>query len=176
MQRYGPARMLIAARILARTLGCGVTALVFALPSAVRAQDAGQARAFVRGLYEAYRGKGPDYLGRQAPAVFAPPLLRLIRRDAAQTPPGDVGALDGDPICDCQDFGGIRNVDVKVAGGGDGHARATVRFRLSTERRVMKLDLVVVQGHWRVSDVHTADMPSLMAFLTRSLGGAHPKK
>jgi hypothetical protein len=154
----------------------GLAALMFAWSPAATAQDLPAAQAFVAGLYGAYHGKGPDYLGRQAGAAFSPPLLRLIRRDAAQTPAGDVGALDGDPICDCQDSGGLRDVTVAVTGGGAGQARAVVPFRLSGQRRTVTLDLAAVQGHWRVSDVRTTDTPSLVSLLKQSLSGAHPKE
>jgi hypothetical protein len=83
-----------------------------------------------------------------------------------------VGTLDGDPICDCQDFGGLRNVALTVSGAAAGHARAVARFRIGVERRTVTLDLVAVQGHWRVSDIHTADTPSLVGLLERS----HPGK
>jgi hypothetical protein len=154
----------------------GIAALVFVGAHSAGAEDLPAAQAFVEGLYSAYHGAGPDYLGRQAKATFAPALLRLIRRDAAQAGPGNVGALDGDPICDCQDSGGLRNVRVTVSGGGKGRAQATVRFQISSEWRAVKLDLVAIQGHWRVGDVHTADTPSLASYLTRSLSGAHLKE
>jgi Protein of unknown function (DUF3828) len=162
-----------------RVAGLGLAALMFAgapAAMAVQAPDLPAAQAFVTGLYAAYHGKGPDYLGRQAGAVFAPLLLRLIRRDATETPAGDVGALDGDPICDCQDAGVLRDVAVTITGEGPGRARAVVHFRLSRERRTVTLDLAAVQGHWRVSDVRTADTPSLVALLNQSLSGAHPKE
>jgi len=158
-----------------RPLTCAIAGVLWMAASAAAAQDAASADAFVRGLYAAYHGAGPDYLGRQAGAVFAPPLLRLIRRDAAQTAPGDAPDLDGDPICDCQDSGGLTLTDVKVEGGADGHATATVRLRIAKDRRTVRLDLAAVQGHWRVSDVHTAETPSLVSYLTRSLRAAHPK-
>src|SRR5690348_3240436 len=66
--------------------------------------DAASARVFVEQLYKAYDGRGPDYLGRQRDRVFSPRMIALLERDAQLTPKGDVGALDGDPICDCQDF------------------------------------------------------------------------
>ena len=34
-------------------------------------------------------------------------MIELIRQNAKLTPEGDVGEIDGDPICDCQDSGGI---------------------------------------------------------------------
>lgn len=148
------------------------TALLALLPGrATAGADLPSARAFVLHLYGAYHGDGPDYLGRQAGTVFAPSLLALIRRDAARTPPGEVGALDGDPICDCQDSGGLRNVTVNVVETGAGQASATVHFELQTERRTVRLDLVPVQKRWRVSDVHTADTPSLAAYLRKHSGG-----
>jgi uncharacterized protein DUF3828 len=159
-----------------RLAGLGLAALMFAPARVASAQDLGAAQAFVARLYAAYHGKGPDYLGRDARTTFAPSLLRLMRRDAAATPPGDVGALDGDPICDCQDSGGLRNVHVAVTGYAKGHAQATVRFQISAQWRTVKLDLVAVHGHWRVSDVRTADTPSLVTYLTRSLNGPHPKE
>jgi hypothetical protein len=153
-----------------------LAALLALTPAVALAQDAASAGRFVRGLYSAYHGSGPDYLGGQAKDVFAPPLLKLIRRDAAQTPPGDVPALDGDPICDCQDFDGIRDVDARIIGGAGGRASATVQFWISNDPRTVRLDLVAVHGHWRVSDVHTAETPSLIAFLRQSLSTPKSRK
>jgi len=146
-----------------------LTVVIALAPGLALAHDDGGAERFVRGLYGAYHGRGPDYLGRNSGAVFSPSLLKLIRRDAAETPRGDVGTLDGDPICDCQDFGDLRKVEVTIARGADGHALATVHFRISAEPRTVRLDLVAVRGHWRVTDVHTADTPSLVSLLTESL-------
>lgn len=158
-----------------RTLSPWTFAAVVFAAGGAHAQDARSADAFVRQLYAAYHGDGPDYLGRQAASVFAPPLLALIRRDAAETPAGDVGALDGDPICDCQDFGGLRLLSVKVEKAPSGETRADVHLRISREPRAVQLDLITVHGHWRVSDVHTAETPSLVSLLTRSLRAVHPK-
>jgi hypothetical protein len=143
-------------------------ALLAATPAAAVAQDAAGAQAFVRGLFAAYHGHGPDYLGRQAGAVFSPSLLRLMRREAAHTPKGDVGALDGDPICDCQEFE-ITAVEVKIAAVADGRAAASVRFLNFGKPQTVRLDLLAVRGHWRVNDVHTADTPSLVSLLDQSL-------
>jgi hypothetical protein len=79
---------------------------VLASTSGASAQTPADGRAFVTGLYGAYNGGEPDYLGRQAGAVFSPRLLSLVRKDQAATPEGEVGALDWDPICDCQDSTG----------------------------------------------------------------------
>ena len=145
-------------------LGLGLTLLAVAPPAG--AQSLGDARAFVAGLYRAY-GRTPkvDYLGPRARNVFSPRLLGLIRRDERNAH-GEVGALDGDPICDCQDADGVRltGLDVDAAGPGRATVRTSVRFA-GGERRTMTLDLVSVRGRWRVDDVHSKDTPSLVRLL-----------
>lgn len=154
-----------------RLFGWSLAALLVGSAASASAQDADSAGTFVVGLYAAYHGKGPDYLGRQAKAVFSPRLLALIRRDRARTPKGDAPSLDGDPICGCQDFGGLKFDVLEVTGGAGGRSRATVRLWFPQEVRILKLDLVAVDGHWRVDDVHSDDTPSLAAFLGRHFGG-----
>ena len=135
------------------------------MSGAARAQSLPEAQSFVTELYSAYqRQPGPDYLGKQIAQVFAPDLVALIKREAASVPKGDVGALDGDPICDCQDWQ-ISKVEVTVSAPTPGAASAEVRFQNAGEPRQVRLDLVPVQGHWRVGDVHTPDMPSLAKML-----------
>jgi hypothetical protein len=150
-----------------RPLAPILIALVFAGPAA--AQDLGQAKAFVTGLYAAYaRHPGPDYAGRQARQVFSPTLLALMRRDAARTPKGDVGTLDGDPICNCQDYE-ITSVEVAVTASGPAKARADVRFRNFGDPQSVTLDLVAAGGQWRVDDVHAEGTPSLAGLLKDAL-------
>jgi hypothetical protein len=143
-------------------------------PLMAHAQSLADADAFTRRLYAAYAHNGePDYLGPMAPRVFSPRLLGLIRRDERLTPKGDAPELDGDPICDCQDPGGMGRLRIEVASAGPGRATAKVRFRLDTEPRALTLDLVSVQGQWRVDDVHSKDTPSLVRFLTEAHRPTH---
>jgi hypothetical protein len=152
-------------------------ALIAALlaPLSANAQTLDEARAFVRGLYAAYEASDPDYLGRNAEKTFAPDLLALIRRDAATAPPGEVGILDGDPICDCQDYSEIELKRLNVGRAGQGRARAEVSLHFPGETRSMRLDLVAVGGQWRVADVHTSATPSLVKLLATELGRRPPK-
>jgi hypothetical protein len=141
-------------------------------PLSAQAQSLDAARAFTQHLYSAYRGGHPDPLGRDAGRTFAPPLLALIHRDRATTPAGDVGILDGDPICDCQDSGGIRLTHLAIEAAGKGRAVANVTLRFPSETRSLKLDLVAWRGQWRVADVHTRDTPSLVRLLQDGLRAA----
>ncbi|MDQ6684024.1 MAG: YbjP/YqhG family protein [Pseudomonadota bacterium] len=141
----------------------GIAFALVSLPAA--AQSAEDARIFVGGLYAAYQSKiDPDYVGKQAGKVFAPRLLALLRNDqkAAQ---GEVGAIDGDPICDCQDHR-ISAVEIAIEPVQSGRTRAVVRFRNSGQRKRLVLDLQSVAGQWRVSDVHGEQLPSLVKLLS----------
>ena len=155
-----------------RTTGTWLALALVALAPAAKAQSLGDARAFVSGLYRAYE-RSPDvnYLGSRARSVFSPRLIALMRRDARNAH-GEVGALDGDPICDCQDPDGIKLVALDVASAGPGRASARVRVRFAGSRReAMTLDLVSVRAAWRVDDVHTRDTPSLVRLLGGRPGG-----
>jgi hypothetical protein len=137
------------------------------------AQDVESARAFTWGLYRAYEKGEPDYAGKQAPQTFAPHLLSLIRRDQAATQPGDVGILDGDPICSCQDHGGMKATDVKIKAASNGHVEAAVTLNFPDGVRLVRLDLQEVSGQWRVADVHTKDTPSLVGLMEGELAKEH---
>jgi len=147
---------------------CAVSAALMA-PVCVQAEGDSSARAFTLHLYEAYQSSTPEYLGRDARLTFAPRLLALIRRDRATTPSGYVGILDWDPICDCQDAGGLRATSLVISAAGPGRSRARVTLRFPSETGVVTLDLVSTPGEWRVADVHTRDTPSLLRLLEHGL-------
>jgi hypothetical protein len=144
---------------------------LFLLAPALHAQDLAAARAFAQQLYAAYEHpaspSGPDVLGKSAGRIFSPSLLQLIRYDQAHTPPGDVPALDGDPICDCQDPGGLHlaALDVASAGADRASARATLQFPGEKSARTIRLSLLLTPSGWRVDDVATHDTPSLRKYL-----------
>lgn len=142
--------------------------------------DLDSARAFLAHLYSHYpqREGAPafDPTGRSAREVFDPALAALFRKDARLTPPGEVGAIDGDPVCDCQDDGGM---DVKIealhwVGPSRVTALVDIRFEdaAAPETRRLELDLVAVGARWRVHDIRTKETPSLRAYLLRSIRSA----
>lgn len=143
-------------------------AALLAAPPAL-AQDAASAKAFVAGLYGAYHGQGPDVFGKLAKQVFSPRLLGLIRRDE-RLAHGEVGALDGDPICNCQDFE-IKDVRVEAALSGPGRAQATARFRNFGKPQTVRLDLVAADGGWRIDNIHEEGTPDLADYLSKHAGG-----
>ena len=160
-----------------RRLANAVMACAVLAVSPAPAADLNGARAFLVQLYAHYpqRDAAPafDPTGRSATSVFDPTMVALFREDARLTPPGDVGAIDGDPICDCQDDDGmsVKIGPIQPAGPSRATARVDIRFGKASppDRRRLELDLVAVQAGWRVYDIHNADTPSLRAYLMRSI-------
>jgi hypothetical protein len=137
---------------------------------AAQAQDLPSAHRFVAAIYGHYptSDKRPSFepTGSLAPALFDAALVRLIREDQ-RLAKGEVGALDGDPFCDCQDDGGT---SYTVGPGQAGAAGAAI---VKVERRgpgaekpeTITLDLVHTPVGWRVHDIHTVNSPSLRRLL-----------
>jgi len=148
-----------------------IVALV-AAPAMAKTRDPSGARAFMERVYADYPRRSPrsdaEYYG-----MFAPELSELIRRNDNYAP-GEVGPLDGDPICQCQDDAGFRHRIVSLAAAGD---QATVVVRNSFEQDP-RVDMVTyhlrrVSGHWRIADIGTKDQPSLKNWLRTELAKPH---
>jgi hypothetical protein len=141
-------------------------ALLVAFAPAAHAATLQDARQFVVGLYERYRNPDTDYLGRDAPLAFTPSLLRRIREDEMNTPAGYAPNVDWDPICSCQDPSGLSLTSVDIHPIGAASAKAAVIISFGGDDQVrLGLDLIRRNGVWRVSNVHKAGSPSLIALL-----------
>jgi hypothetical protein len=137
-----------------RTLLAGTGACALASP-AVAADPA--ANAFVAGIYAAYKGKDANGVALDSDTAlrryFEPSLAALIGKDQkAAARRHDAPTLDGDPFVDAQDWD-IAAVDISVADTADNAARATASFKNAGTPTTVVLDLVKVDGHWRVSDI-----------------------
>jgi Protein of unknown function (DUF3828) len=132
-------------------------------------------RGFIERLYANYRHE--SYSPFVHPErVFAPKLLAAIREDE-RLAHGEVGYLDGDPICQCQDADGMRSSIQSIArtGPSSSTARILIRFGDSTDRRDLKLSLFRTESGWRIADVNSADEPSLLAALEKANREARAK-
>jgi hypothetical protein len=146
-----------------------------------RGGDIVAARAFVAWIYSHYptatRLPVFDALGDTTKkSIFAPSLIALIDEDT-RLAHGEVGALDGDPLCDCQDDGGLTFRIASVRSVGLTRASAVVVRSYpdskSPEVEAITLDLMKAKGRWRVYDVRSKDTPSLRALLIQSNRAAH---
>ncbi len=148
---------------------CAVLCLGLAtLPSivlAAPASDAASAKAFLERVY-AQRQTAKDT------ALYDPSMLALLKEDK-RLAHGELGAVDFDPICQCQDDDGMTAQvgSVQVTPPGAATAAVTLRFAAPGEPRLVKhveFNLVSVMGAWRVHDIRSKQMPSLRAFILKS--------
>jgi Protein of unknown function (DUF3828) len=124
-------------------------------------------RAYMERVYASYRNKNFSPFDHPE-RYFAPKLLAAIKEDA-RLAKGEVGYVDGDPICQCQDTDGLHAKIARVTGQGTAKALAEVilDFTDSTARRV-RFSLVRTNGGWRIADVSSADEPSFLAGIEKS--------
>jgi hypothetical protein len=122
-------------------------------------------RMFVERVYAGYRD--PDYSPLAKPGrIFAPPLVAEIRKDRRLSR-GEIGYMDGDPLCQCQDAAGMRPLIGEVwESTGKANARIQLLFG-DSDRRALELRLIWTRSGWRIADVATAEEPSLLDSLRR---------
>jgi hypothetical protein len=125
------------------------------------AQPSESPRAYIERLYANYRRS--DYSPFKHPErVFANRLLSAVKEDS-KLAKGEVGYLDGDPVCQCQDTAGLH---ASVKGVNQKRKdRATVSVQLdfedSTPTRI-RISLIRAAAGWRIADVSAPDEPSLL--------------
>jgi hypothetical protein len=124
-------------------------------------------RAFVQQLYSSYAN--PNFNPLERPErIFAPPLSGAISKDQ-RLARGEVGFLDGDPLCDCQDTLGMRSRIVSlVAKGPSARAHILLRFAGTSDKRDIRLSLVLTPAGWRIADVGTKEEKSLLHDLSEA--------
>lgn len=130
-------------------------------------QASNRPAAFIERIYSSYRQAGfnpLDHPGR----YFAPRLLAAISEDARLSK-GEVGYLDGDPICQCQDPAGLDASVTKVRMKGPQSAAITVSIRFAGEKpRRATFRLARTKAGWRIADISSPEEPSLLSAIERS--------
>jgi hypothetical protein len=138
---------------------------------AAAGSDAADAKAFLDGLYAHYKTSKDNtfspFDANQADALD-PDTMALMKADDKALN-GDLGDIDGDWLCDCQDFQSI-SATVTVQSATATEAKATADFTDSMEPgdkpKHDTFDLVKTPAGWRIHDMGTADQPSLRKVLT----------
>ena len=140
--------------------------MIVTLLALAAAQTAETPRQFVTRAFAGYRSASFNPLDKPE-RWFAPRLIAAIRDDA-KLAHGEVGYVDGDPVCQCQDAAGMRPSVTAVAQHG---ANATVRVTIGWEHdpaRPATFILVRTKAGWRIADVGSADEPSLLSAIETS--------
>ena len=134
------------------------------------AQSAATPRSFIAQVYAGYRNHAYSPL-EHLDRTFAPELAAAIRTDA-RLAKGEVGFLDGDPLCDCQDYERITATVRALTQPTPRRAIARVRVSLGIDTpRDLTLELQRTPAGWRIADV-VSSQGSLLAALRKSNRGA----
>jgi hypothetical protein len=127
--------------------------LAAAGPVEARPSAAG-AKAFLTALYVPYRSSS---MNESAPLekpsnYFEATLAKAIIADARDAEKhGDAPNLDGDPICDCQDYEPFKATIGPIRLNGD-RAEADVMFT-NFEKKRLHYSLVSTKAGWRIYDI-----------------------
>jgi hypothetical protein len=143
---------------------------ILMLPCAGIAAQTDSPENFLRHLYAQYApGKKPiafDY--PDAASIVDASLLALLRHDQ-EAAKGEVGALDSDPVCQCQDWEALKIVALSVQPAGANHTTASVTFDNGTGHekwsQTVRFDLVRVGAAWKIHDIGSKDAASLQGLL-----------
>ncbi|WP_282267685.1 DUF3828 domain-containing protein [Stenotrophomonas sp. PS02298] len=136
------------------------------------AQDISNARAFLSHIYAGYH---PD-AGLDAilpdEAVYTPALIAAMQANS-DAYAGEVGYLDGDPLCDCQDTAqDLRQLSFDIQPLADGQLRASAQLDDPEHPLQLQLTLQRQGGSWRIADIANARAPSLLQALERDTATA----
>jgi len=72
----------------------------------------------------------PAFIGETGPKrIASKKFIEILEDDQALTLPGDMGYLDADPICQCQDHQNLVVTDINILSNDNKQSHATVTFR-----------------------------------------------
>ena len=137
-----------------------------------KSSDAPEARAFLERVYARYESSttAVDTLGKEAPQLFSAELLELIRKDQ-QLARGEIGLLDHDPLCACQDSKAFRVQSMWVVATDADRASAKVMFSNAGQVITVSFNLLREASGWRIDNLAEPSVPrvSLARFLRDGL-------
>lgn len=112
----------------------------------------------VRLIYQNYKSdaSAPYFGATGEQAITSERIQKVLTLNDNLTLPGNIGWLDYDPICDCQDFGDLVLESVAITQIDADHADAVVRFRAfkdDKEKTTQTLKMVAENDRWVIDDI-----------------------
>ncbi|MFN4329804.1 MAG: DUF3828 domain-containing protein [Limnobacter sp.] len=98
--------------------------------------------------------------------VYSTTLSALIQRDQSSVQDGEVGKLNFEPLCNCQDTGGIEKVTLNSP--SEDSVDLSIQWSSQELPSSITLTFVKESGQWRVDEIRSKDVPSLKLFLSPS--------
>lgn len=131
--------------------------------------DKTEAYRFVNKVYSNYNNKDSifNFKGPEAEKIFCPELLKLIQLDK-KLAQGEVGYLEEDPLCQCQDDGGliVKSIIIKEL-SCDTIAQVELNFPV----KLVKIHLKIkkINERWCIEDISSEGSASIYKFLFENL-------
>ncbi|WP_159565336.1 DUF3828 domain-containing protein [Budvicia diplopodorum] len=88
--------------------------------------------------------------------ILSDSLLNLLAENRKATPVGEVGYLNGDPLCGCQDYDRLTVTSINVISNDNKQTTTVVKLRVFkdvADESVLTLKLVALSDRWVVDDV-----------------------
>lgn len=157
-----------------RTISISLIPLLVILASpfsqaAQRAQPTKSPESVIRELYRVHNnGKGGVFEAKGKKYIykfFDQNLADLIWKDITQTPEGEVGSLDFDPLYNAQDTG-ITNFQIGKPVVEDDKSTVLVSFRNFGQRTRIKFEMQNGKEGWRIENVIYSDKSDLIKILS----------
>jgi hypothetical protein len=138
-------------------------------PAAQRAKRTNSPDGVVRELYRVHNdGKGGVFEAKGKRYIykfFDQKLADLIWKDITETPEGEVGNLDFDPLYNAQDTGITRFQIGRPVVAGD-TATVVVSFRNFGKRTSVKFEMHKGSEGWRISNINYGEKTDLVTLLS----------
>src|SRR5579864_1759077 len=143
-------------------------------PAAAADANAAAAKAFLDGLYAHYKSSENNnfqMFDANEAEVFDADTIALLKANEKALK-GELGDIDGDWLCDCQDFVSLKS-QVTVASASATAAKAHADFTdvgmPGEGARHADFDLVRTPAGWRVHDITSPGQPSLRHVLNAEI-------
>ena len=155
-------------RVVGRNSPARATVIILCLSwfPAVAAADE-SAEAFIRGVYARYagaHGAGVATDARGGGAVYSRDMLNGFAKSSSAAK-GDIGPIDYDPICSCQDVKDVRLTTISLLRSDESSALVRVSFTNEGEQHGVTLTLANTPRGWRIADIQDRNVRSVLALL-----------
>ena len=98
-------------------------------------------------------------------------FISVLEEDAALTPPGDIGFLGYDPLCQCQDYQELIVTEIRILFNDGKASHAAVTFHPFKDEKytiTTRVNLVVENGRWFIDDILDAGQNSIREAIAAS--------
>ena len=113
-----------------------------------------------------------DIRSKYVDSLLTPAFSRLIRLDANRSV-GEMGYLNWDPLCDCQDPEGIHLDSISVLQKSD-TAFCEVRLKYLGVVKTIRYEFVEINKKLLIRDIGSKAVPSLFDYLLENLKKDYP--